>query len=203
MSERRPETADQAVVLIGGGSTRMGRDKAMIPRENVPNAVFLTQLLRPYSRRVPLWQGRPSSSLEQQRALLVPDVTWLPDAGTPGQGPLAGLASLVSASDAADFLVLAVDLFWCRPKAVAWLLAQRGNRAAVRPHLPGRPFGEPLCAWYRRDVLCDMVRRFEAGERGVNRAFALGASCDVSVPEALVPFFGNANVPDALPDPLL
>ena len=202
MKVRRPAAADQAVILIGGGSTRMGRDKAMIAREGLPHAVFLAELLRPLSRRVPLWLGRPSVELEQRREALAPDVLWHDDAGGPGQGPLAGLVGLVSASDAADFLVLAVDLFWFQQAAADWLLAQRENRMAVRPHLPGRSFGEPLCAWYRRQALEAMAVRFEAGERSVNRAFTFGATCDVAVPQPLVPFFRNANVPEALPGPV-
>ncbi|CAM2008069.1 molybdenum cofactor guanylyltransferase [Acanthopleuribacter pedis] len=191
---------EQAVILIGGGSTRMGRDKASIPREGLPQALYLAHLLRPFSARAPLWLGRPSPELAQHQARLAPDIRWLADPTPERQGPAAGLAALYAGSDAADFLVLAVDLFWLTEPAIAWLLALRSGRRAVRPLLPGRPFGEPLCAWYRRDALTAMVARFDAGERAVSRALDPATGCDVPVPAALVPCFRNGNEPEALRD---
>ena len=193
-----PARVDQAAVLIGGGSTRMGRDKAGIPRDGVPHALYLARLLRPFSRKVPLWLGQPSARLVQARRSLAPDIPWFADQTSGRQGPLAGLAGLPAVSDAAEFLVLAVDLFWVTEPALVWLLAQRNGRRAVRPLLPGRRFGEPLCAWYRRDALTAMAARFDAGERSVARALGSATDCDVPVPASLVPCFRNGNAPEAL-----
>ncbi len=200
-------TPTQVAILIGGRSTRMGRDKALIERGGVPQVLHLSRLLAPFSARAPLWVGPPSAALRRHPCATESATSpWVPDRGGDRgerQGPLAGLVGLVDHCRDADFLVVAVDMFGLAAEAVQWLLAQRAvcrerGRFAVWPRLPERPFGEPLCAWYQRDALMLMAEHFTLGERALHRALPAGYRHEVAVPAALIPCFANINEPEAL-----
>lgn len=197
----------RAAILIGGRSTRMGRDKALVPRNGVAQVFWLHRLLTPFSRRPPLWVGTPSSELrDHPDVAALTEVPWVADCnGGDGarQGPLAGLVGLLDHAGDDEFLVVAVDLFGLTSTALDWLLAQRETcrergGVAFWPRLPGRPFGEPLCAWYQRDGLLMMAESFARGERALHRALPAASRCEVAVPPALQPMFANINEAEAL-----
>lgn len=145
------------VVLAGGGSRRMGRDKTMLPWP--PDAV---------TGGVPLWRH----ALDRLRRVCV-DVV-LADAGRslcgesvpdgPGRGPAAGILGAAAARPGRDLLVLAADL----PLVPAGLLGRLLELADAEPQadwiVPRRARGyESLCAVYRVAALDALRGRVDAG----------------------------------------
>jgi molybdopterin-guanine dinucleotide biosynthesis protein A len=140
-------------VVAGGLSSRMGRDKALLPWQGSTLLDHAIARLVAVCSDVRILCG-PARRYEDRGRPLVVDA--IPDGG-----PLAGLAAgLENAGDAAG-LYLGVDLPLVSVALLAALAAIKGD--AVVPITPGGP--EPLCAVYR-PACRDAVRaRLAAGDR--------------------------------------
>jgi len=126
-----------AALLLGGESTRMGRDKARLEIAGEPAAARLAKLLASLFGEVLLVGGTPP-----------PDVPGLRVADA--EGPRCALRGLVSALSAAReerVLVLATDLMAMTPELLLALVAFPEADAVV-PRSSGG--AQPLCALYRR-----------------------------------------------------
>jgi molybdopterin-guanine dinucleotide biosynthesis protein A len=84
------------------------------------------------------------------------------------EGPLAGVVTGLSSRPFERALVLAVDLPFATPAALAALVARLGRRQAVLP-VPGG-FPQPLAAAYAASAGPLLAARLEAGERSIVRA---------------------------------
>jgi molybdopterin-guanine dinucleotide biosynthesis protein A len=144
-----------AVLLAGGKSTRMGRDKAYLQVE---------------------WEGASIPLWERQLAVLqsvTPEKLFISGTRKPGYpasvavleddwpdvGPLGGIATCLSRSKSASLLVLAVDLPLIQPDFLKKLLARSlAGRGVVPTH---RNRFEPLIAVYPASALSlaiDLIR---------------------------------------------
>lgn len=141
-----------AALLLGGASSRMGRDKARLPLEGVAAATHLAGMLGNLFEEVLLVGGDPPRD-----ALGRP----VPDP----EGPRSALRGLVGALEAASserILVVATDLMTVSPDLLLALLVWPEADAVV-PRTGNRV--HPLCALYRREpVLTVARRRLGAGE---------------------------------------
>lgn len=136
MSSERPFAV---AVLAGGRSLRMGRDKALLVHEGrtlLERQVMLAWTLAP---REVLVVGRPQAELGVLSARGLPDAQ-------PGQGPLGGLATALTATTAEHVLLLAVDMPALTPEFLARVLAQRAPGVGVVPRTAAG--WDPLAAVY-------------------------------------------------------
>jgi len=174
-----------AVVLAGGGSRRMGRDKRLLPVDGVPLATRVCEALRPHVARL-LVSTSDGAPLPGVKADYVADEA-------PGEGPLRGLASALRASEHELNLVAACDIPNVTARAVRRLLhAAEGVDVAAARGDDGRP--EPLFAVYRRSMLPRMESALARGERRVRAAFEGASVRLVDLPEANRP--RNLNTPE-------
>ena len=141
-----------AVLLTGGASTRMGRDKAHIEFDGEPAAVRLAKMLVGFFGEVLVVGGDPPAAAPGRRV-------------SDGEGPQSALRGLVSGLGAATrdrVLVVATDLPFLTADLVLALVACPEADAVV-PRVDGRL--HPLCALYRREpVLAAARARLEAGQ---------------------------------------
>lgn len=142
-----------AGILIGGGSTRMGRPKHLLRRGG---RTYLERLLAALSGRVAGVALVGSGEVPTAHAAL----PCLPDA--PGvSGPLAGMLAAMRWQPDAAWLLAACDLPFADEEAVRWLLSERRpGRWAVLPSLHEGML-EPLFALYEpqaRPLLEDVAR---------------------------------------------
>ena len=151
------ETA--VVILAGGGSARMGRDKSRLPLGGRPLAEALAERYRPLGEAVYLSVSHPAEPA-------VPGAVLLPDL-RPGQGPLAGLEAAFASTPAERVFLTAVDLPFGEPALARLLLDALGEWDAC---LLRRP--EPLFAAYRRSCLPQVRACLDGGRR------AMGALLD-------------------------
>lgn len=186
-----------AVVLAGGESRRMGRDKAVL---SVGGRELLDRVLeaaRGAARRVVVAAGRdvdrraedlrrygwaeeapvggaPAFAREDALATVIPD-------SRPGRGPLAGLEAALLRARPGRAWVLACDLPYVDSAVGAALLARlgRGQSAggggrrprAVVPRVGGR--WQPLCAAYETRVGRVAGRCLDGGMDGMHELLAL------------------------------
>lgn len=173
-------------VLVGGSSSRMGRDKALLPYRRMTLARHVAARVEAAAGSVVL-VGPPA----RYAALGHPVI---PD-GFPDCGPLAGIQAALAASGADWNLVVACDLPALGADFLADLLeaAASSGASGLLPVSPaGRP--EPLCAVYRRDLARPLTLALQRGVRGVSEALA--ALPVARWPVAEPQWFENLNTPE-------
>ena len=145
------------VILAGGRSRRMGRDKAMLP---IGEETFLTRLIRTYREKYPVFV-----SVSEADRFPHPDADELVDL-RPGMGPLAGLEAAFLKTDADLVFLTATDLPFGNVKLAELLLECIGDRDAclIRRRDGGL---EPAFAVYRRSCLPALQSCLDAGRRSV------------------------------------
>lgn len=156
-----------ALVLAGGASRRMGRDKASLRVEGIP--LLELQLRRARAAGAGgLWVacgvGGPTCEAG------VEGVRWLTDPA-PDCGPWPGLVSALRASGAGLLMVLAVDLPALTPGFLGRLIEASGPGRGCVPE--SRHGIEPLCAAYPVAEALREAREIEAGGHSSPRALAL------------------------------
>ena len=150
------KTADPVwgLVLAGGKSRRMGRDKALLRRDGATQLERAVGLLGRYTERV-FVSTRPDQADETERRRFPRIVDRHAEIG-----PVAGILSALEEHPDVTWLVLACDLPNVDEATIAFLLEHRATAqpftAFVSSHdrLP-----EPLCALYRPEAL-PVVRSF-------------------------------------------
>jgi molybdopterin-guanine dinucleotide biosynthesis protein A len=161
------------LVLAGGRSTRMQRDKAALPYGGTPQLARAMELVAPLVSRA-FVSVRPDQLHDPQRAAyaLIADLQ-------PGLGPLAGIQAAQRAHPQVAWLVLACDLPFLRAATLQHLIGQRATgrlATAYRSQLDGQP--EPLCAIYE-PASRDSLQRWIDQEHRCPRAWL--ASSEVAL----------------------
>jgi molybdopterin-guanine dinucleotide biosynthesis protein A len=132
------------VVLTGGFSSRMGRDKALIEYHGEPHYLYTAKLLKAAGLEVFI-SCRADQLLPGHDALVFPR---LHDA-VQGQGPIAGILSALAAKPGHAVLAVACDLPRLNRKTIDHLVHARDPArlaTCYRSEYGGLP--EPLCAIY-------------------------------------------------------
>jgi len=149
------------IILAGGRSTRMGRDKALLSLPNDQHGTFverLVALLTPRCREVVL-VVRDTTQTALYTRLGVPVVA----DETPNVGPLMGLYTGLRATQATHALITAVDMPCVQSTIVDFLLTQVLDDHLLIPLVGGIP--QVLFAVYPRSILPYIAERLQAGRR--------------------------------------
>jgi molybdenum cofactor guanylyltransferase len=150
-----PSVEPVGVVLAGGSSQRMGRDKTLLEAggESLPERA---------ARRLAGVCAEVAVA-DRGRGLL-PGLPSLPDG--PGRGPAAGILGAAAAYPGRRLLVLACDL----PRVPAGLLAALSTLDGCDAVFPRWREGvEPLCALYGPAALAALARRAARGLFALHR----------------------------------
>jgi molybdenum cofactor guanylyltransferase len=173
-------------VLVGGRSSRMGRDKALLPYRGRPLAQWIAAAVAESAGNVTLI-GSP----QLYSGVGYPVISDL----FPGEGPLGGILTALRHSNAEWNLIVACDM----PEIDAGLLirlldaARQFEADALLPVTSEGP-PQPLCAVYRRTSLAPLETAFSTGIRKVTTALA-GVRC-LRLPMEEVSQFQNVNTPE-------
>lgn len=183
-----------AVVLCGGRSTRMGRDKASLPFGDEALLQRMVRILREVVPDVTV-VGRRDQALPP-----LPEEVRLAHDMVDDQGPLGGLQAALATARADAVYVTGCDAPFLVPALVDLLFAQLGEARVAVADEGG--FVHPLCGVYRPDVL-PVIDRLLAAER--RRPIFLYEEVDtVRVPEQALrsvdpdlDSLDNLNTPEA------
>jgi molybdenum cofactor guanylyltransferase len=151
-----------AVILAGGASSRMGRDKSLLEVHGVPLIQRVIEQLRGRFREVLISSDDPAP-------YHATGLTVIAD-GQPGQGPLRGIAAALEAAQAETVFVIACDIPDIDPRFLRSLLAEaRKADCAVPRRADGR--WEPLFSAWRRSALPAIRAVLAEGERKIDAVF--------------------------------
>ncbi|MET1162951.1 MAG: NTP transferase domain-containing protein [Pseudoxanthomonas sp.] len=146
------------LILTGGASTRMGKDKALLDFQGEPQLLATFRLLSDHV------QSCFVSLRKDQRAEAVrADLPGILDEED-GIGPAAGLLAAHRAHPDAAWLVLACDLPLLRPSTLSGLIhARDGRRSAIAYRSPVDGLPEPLCALWEPPALASLSQQVRTG----------------------------------------
>ena len=177
------------VILAGGSSRRMGRDKAALPAGDGTLIEHLARRLAPVVEETIVAGGSVGYHL--------PGVTVVDDR-YPGWGPLAGIHAGMLAARGPWVWVVACDLPDVNPGLAALLCGLADDVDAVVPRIDGEPQG--VCALYERALASRIEGLLDAGERRVS-ALLSASTVRYVTPEELravdpeLRSFRNLNTP--------
>lgn len=133
-----------AIIMAGGDSIRMGRDKSILPIKGQPMIKRIYDQLRPHFNQILI-----SSNDISKYSFLGVEV--IPDKVT-GRGPLGGIASALAASANELNFVMASDIPQVDITLMRMLLRESRDFDVVVPRI-GRSRYEPLFAVYKKTAL--------------------------------------------------
>ncbi|MFD0798603.1 NTP transferase domain-containing protein [Maribacter chungangensis] len=164
------------LVLSGGKSSRMGRDKGLIAYHGMPQREYLYRVMDTLCDRTYL-----SIRVDQQEEI-DPDYGTILDTNA-FYGPYNGLLSAHKAHPNVAWLVVACDMPFVDKETLQELISQRDPSKmatcfANAPHaLP-----EPLCAIWEPKALADSVLYLKAERKAGPRKFLMDADVTLVVP---------------------
>ena len=156
--KREPGEGVSGVVLAGGRSRRLGRDKAVELLGGQP------MIRRVLERVAGLTAENIVVVADRARGEALPlldDTRVVPDA-YPGMGSLGGIFSGLAAAGNEWAMVTACDMPFLNPDLLDYLLSLRQGVDVVAPVVEGRP--EPTHALYSRECLPFIEERLRAEE---------------------------------------
>jgi molybdopterin-guanine dinucleotide biosynthesis protein A len=183
-----------AVLLTGGESRRMGRDKATIEFEGQPLWKRQLEVLRAVgpekifvsARTIPSW-------LPKDAELLLDD--------PPSRGPLSGLTKALAAMRTTHLLALAVDMPFMTSGQFAVLRALTAEGRGVVPVIGER--AEPLAAIYPVEAAADFAAALAASDFSlqtlIRNLVRAGKIQTLAVSKEARALYRNVNVPGDLP----
>ena len=184
------------LVLAGGRSRRMGRDKALLEHNGQSQLERMMELLAGCAERAFVSTGKDQRD-EPERRRFAQVVDRYDD-----MGPLAGILSAMDEYPDADWLVVACDLPNIDTATLRFLI---DNRSPDKPFTAftsshdGLP--EPLCAVYRHGTDTILRAFVESGIRCPRKILIRSDTCLI---EQLDPrSLDNVNTPDDLADSIL
>lgn len=185
-------TMAAGAVLAGGESRRMGRDKALIEIEGRPLLQVAVGALAEAGLHPIVVVGGDEEALRALGHDYVGDLH-------PGEGPLGGIISALTAVPNDTMMILSCDLTDASPIAVSSVLGALGDADAAVPVVDGR--AQWLHSAWRRRSLPRLEAAFAAGHRSVAAgAEALRVS---RILDGDPCWYHDADTPDDLPPSVL
>ncbi len=182
------------MLLAGGESRRMGKDKATILIRGTPLWQIQLELLRQLTPQEIFVSAR--SDPEWRSA----DIQFVAD-DLPSRGPLSGLAASLDRMSTSHLLALAIDMPWISNKYLESLRAQIEPGRGVVPKIGDRT--EPLAAIYPREAAIDFHHALTGTDFSlqslIRHLVTAGKLQEISVEERETKLFLNLNTPSEWP----
>lgn len=164
------------LILAGGASSRMRRDKAALEYRGKSQLDRAFEMLSRYLSQVfvSVRAGQTADPTRAQRPMIVDSVS--------GEGPIVGIRSALEAHPHAAWLVLACDLPFLSDVALSQLLRERnttGMATAFRSAHDELP--EPLCAIWE-PAAAPALAAYQAGGGNCPRKFLIRHSVSLLEP---------------------
>ncbi len=139
------------LVLGGGQSRRMGRDKSALVYHGKPQILYTWELLRDVGIEAFVSCRADQSEAEGFRGLPQIHDRFL------GFGPMGGILSALLTHRDSAFLVLACDLPFLDAESLSALIAARDTSKISTAYLSPEGLPEPLCAIYEPSAYSELL----------------------------------------------
>lgn len=156
------------VVLVGGRSRRMGRDKALMPWQGRTLLNRAVGVLQSCFERVAVI-GPARAGYDESGVEVLADFR-------PGLGPLGGIHTALVRAAGLDVFVLACDLPQVEPDLVRWIVEDGDEATALKRPIQKGSFArvvrdrqgpQPLCGLYSAGCLATVEEALDLGHLSV------------------------------------
>ncbi len=163
-----------AVILAGGKSSRMGRDKSMMNFAGKPLIQHIAEQLKPFFRHIIIG----ANDIDKYLFLSYPVVCdELPD-----KGPLMGILSCVAAAESELAFVTGCDIPTMHIGLIQQMISMSPGYDIVMPVSPDGRY-EPLFALYRKTIVEPAREIISGGGRRIIELFNKEKVCFVDMPD--------------------
>jgi molybdopterin-guanine dinucleotide biosynthesis protein A len=159
------------LVLSGGLSSRMGRDKGTLEFRGEP------QVQRAFSVVLEVC-GRAVVSIRREQAACSPylDIPTVADRNSAAAGPAVGLLSTWYSHPDDALLVLAADMPFVERSVLNELVRARASSAIATAYVHPDGTPEPLCTIWEPSARLELERRVAAGDSSLSRLLSDSAA---------------------------
>jgi molybdopterin-guanine dinucleotide biosynthesis protein A len=179
-----------AVLLAGGESRRMGRDKATLLFHGKPLWEHQIRLLRELGPIEIFISGRTDTSWRPNDCEFVPDAQ-------PSRGPLSGMAAAMAKMSSKHLLALAIDMPFMSADYLRSLSELTSPGRGVVPMVGDR--AEPLASIYPVEITVDLATALAGNDFSLQaltkKLVASGRLRATSIKSNETKFFRNLNEP--------
>lgn len=151
-----------AVILAGGESQRMKKDKSLLVLHDSPMIERVFRAIQPHFQEI-LVSANDPGKYEFLGVDVVPDRVH-------GQGPLMGLVSALPAASHDTVFIHACDIPYTDERLMSRLIYEAAGADAAVPRNPNGHL-EPLYAVYRKNALTALEDALDRGARKIQEAF--------------------------------
>ena len=178
------------LILAGGYSRRMGRDKALIEFHGLPQVEYAFNLLQSFCKAVYL-SKRPDQPSYKNFAFINDHPEFA------NRGPLAGILSAMKEDSQADWIVLACDLPFVNQETIKALTEHRDPKKIATAFISAHDrLPEPLCAIWEAHAYPSVLEMFNHGIHCPRKVLIKG---DTHLIKASNPqWLENINTPEDL-----
>ena len=191
-----PEKQVFGLVLAGGKSRRMGRDKALLERDGQSQLAYIVGLLNSSLDKVFI-STRQDQQNDEERSQYEQIVDRYDDLG-----PVAGILSALHEYPEVDWLVVACDLPNIDERTITHLLQQRDGEQPFTAYISSHDgLPEPLCALYHSGCTGIVEEFVVAGVNCPRKILIRSETCLLEQPDPRS--LDNVNTPDDLQNSIL
>ena len=191
-----PEKQVFGLVLAGGKSRRMGRDKALLERDGQSQLAYIVGLLNSSLDKVFI-STRQDQQNDEERSQYEQIVDRYDDLG-----PVAGILSALHEYPEVDWLVVACDLPNIDERTITHLLHQRDGEQPFTAYISSHDgLPEPLCALYHSGCTGIVEEFVVAGVNCPRKILIRSETCLLEQPDPRS--LDNVNTPDDLQNSIL
>jgi len=173
------------VILAGGASSRMQKDKAMLPIEGVPLILRLIRQLEPYFHSISISTSSPGKFAFTGRPIIADEF--------PGTSPLHAIFTCLKQSEYQRNLFIACDIPEIHPPFLFRMLTMASEAEIVVPRYRDGKL-EPLFAIYSRAVIPRIAHQIESIQWKIAHLFPLCQTLYIPMDDE--PWFQNLNTRD-------
>jgi len=174
------------LILIGGSSTRMGRDKAAIQYHNKPQAQYLFELLRSFL---------PHTFVSVREGQICDFTNQIIEDSLDTKGPINGILSAMIAHPDKAWLVLACDLPLVSERTIRQLIQARDSGKMATAFAGESNLPEPLMAIWEPASLPYLRKNHLEEGKNCPRKFLINSDIHLIQPQDEMELF-NANSPE-------
>ncbi|NES76552.1 MULTISPECIES: molybdenum cofactor guanylyltransferase [Okeania] len=183
-----------ALILAGGKSSRMGKDKALIPWQNIPMLKRVYQVASEFTEKV--YIITPWS--EKYQHILPTECEWLTEIRT--EGPLVAFNQGLAQINSDWILLLGCDLPLLNLDIIqTWATHLNQLSPEILALVPKKSQGwEPLCGFYRQQIKVELQKYIDQGDRSFQRLLTRIPVQPLSIDTDIEKMLFNCNTPSDL-----
>lgn len=153
------------LIIAGGKSERMGKDKALIDYKGKPHIFFLAKLLSPYCNKILISRNKEQAPLNEKNHKIDYEIIF-DDESSENQGPLTGLISAIKQFPHENFITIYCDLINIDETLIQILINERDTNKYATCFITN-DFPEPSIVIFESKANQILLEKYASGKYSI------------------------------------